>query len=82
MRRSITLFERGVWWELMAACQRIAPGKAVHELDSADIREIEPSLHWPLRLYLEAVARAIDRSDPTPDATARAEVFSGDLPDC
>ena len=82
MQKTIRMFERGVWWELMAACARVAPGKEVHELDSLDTNNIEPSLHWPLRLYKEAVARAMDRDDPQPDATARAEIFSGDLPDC
>jgi hypothetical protein len=80
--KSIAMFERGVWWELMAACARVAPGKEVHELDSIEIGEIEPSLHWPLRIYKEAVARAIERNESHPDAVARAEIFRGDLPDC
>jgi hypothetical protein len=66
---------RGAWWELMAECARVAPGKEVHELDELDEQEINESLRLTLRLYEEALARAIERGEPKPDAIARAEVF-------
>ena len=35
-------------------------------------------LRWPLRLYKEAMQRAIERGESQPDVVARAELF-GDL---
>jgi hypothetical protein len=78
--KACTLVDRGAWWELMAACARIAPGKEVHELDDNDAAEISQALRWPLRLYKEAVTRAIDSGEANPHAFARAEVFGGQLP--
>jgi hypothetical protein len=79
-RACVTLVDRGAWWELMAACARIAPGKEVHELDDNDAAEISQALRWPLRLYKEAVTRAIDSREVNPQAVARAEVFGGAVP--
>jgi hypothetical protein len=69
--------ERGVWWELMAECARVAPGKEIHQLE---LQEVSEPLRWPLRLYKEAMERATERGESKPDAVARAEVFGRDSP--
>src|SRR4030095_10097196 len=57
----------GTWWELMAECARVAPGKEVHELDHNDTNEISQALRWPLRLYKEAIEAARDRGEADPE---------------
>jgi hypothetical protein len=65
----------GTWWELMAECARVAPGKEVHELDRNETNDISQALRWPLRLYKEAIEEARDRGEPDPESLARNEVF-------
>jgi hypothetical protein len=75
----VNIVYRGTWWELMAECARVAPGKEVDELDHNDTNDISQALRWPLRLYKEAIEAARDRGEPDPESSARSEVFGAPM---